>query len=161
MQNIEEHHEPVATVFSWAGARKRGRQLPRPEEFRTLGNELCGDLISEELHVLECDLDASKGLELLDAAGVSSAPVVDDNGVLVGVVFLATLARLRAAAELEVEDAMITDMVTAPHHATVAEVARLMADHRLERVPIVSDDGHLVGVVSAMDVVQWLAPRLP
>lgn len=123
--------------------------------------ELCSDLISEELHCLECDLEVSKGLEALDSYGVTSAPVVDDNGVLVGVVFLTTLARLRTDDELEVEDAMITDeLVTAPVLATVPEVARLMADHHLERLPVVTNDGHVIGVVSAMDVVRWLAARL-
>ena len=128
---------------------------------RTDGHEdLCSVLISEELRTLECDLEISKGLEALDSAGVTSAPVVDDNGVLVGVVFLTALARLREASELEVEDAMITDMVTVPQRATVAEVARLMAKHGLERVPVVTHDGHVVGVVSAMDIVRWLAGRL-
>lgn len=125
-----------------------------------MGDDLCDDLISEDLQTLDCDLEVSKGLEVLDTAGVTSAPVVDDNGILVGVVFLATLARLRSSEDVEVEDAMITDMVTVPQRATVADVARLMAQHHLERVPVVSSDGHLIGVVSAMDVVRWLADRL-
>jgi IMP dehydrogenase len=123
--------------------------------------ELCSDLISEELHTLECDLEVAKGLEVLDNYGVTSAPVVDDNGVLVGVVFLTTLARMRTDDDLEVEDAMTSEIVTAPLIATVNEVVRLMADHHLERLPVVTDDGHVVGVVSAMDVVRWLAARLP
>lgn len=126
-----------------------------------MGDDLCGELISEEVNCLECDLEVTKGLAQLDAAGITSAPVVDDNGVLVGVVFLATLARMREVEELEVEDAMITDLVTAAQGATVAEVARLMAKHGLERVPVVTSDGHLIGVISAMDVVRWLADRLP
>lgn len=126
-----------------------------------MGDELCSDLISEELHTLECDLEVSKGLEVLDNYGVTSAPVVDDNGVLVGVVFLTTLARMRTDDDLEVEDAMTSEIVTAPLIATVNEVVRLMADHHLERLPVVTDDGHVVGVVSAMDVVRWLAARLP
>lgn len=126
-----------------------------------MGDEQCADLISEEFRPLECDLEASKGLELLDTAGVTSAPVVDDNGVLVGIVFLATLARLRQVKELEVEDAMITEVISASRESSVADVARLMARHHLERVPVVSEDGHLIGVVSAMDVVCWLADRLP
>lgn len=125
-----------------------------------MGDEQCGELISEMPPLLECDLEVSKGLELLDSAGLTSAPVVDDNGVLVGIVFLATLARLRQVAELEVEDAMITDVVCISRGATVADVARLMAQHHLERVPVVSEDGHLLGVVSAIDVVCWLVERL-
>ena len=146
---------------SWSrNTRRTAKADPRSEENEDMGNDLCGDLISEELRTLECDLEISKGLEALDSAGVTSAPVVDDNGVLVGVVFLTALARMREAAELEVEDAMVTDMVTVPQRATVAEVARLMAKHGLERVPVVTNDGHVVGVVSAMDIVRWLSARL-
>lgn len=126
-----------------------------------MADDRCANLISEEVQTLECDLEAAKGLEVLDSAGLTSAPVVDDNGVLVGIVFLTALARLREEEEVEVEDAMITDVVYASRDASVAEVARLMARHHLERVPVVSDDGHLLGVVSAMDVVCWLADRLP
>ena len=122
--------------------------------------ELCG-LVSESAKCLDSELEAEKGLRLLDAAGVSSAPVVDDNGVLVGVVFLSTLARLREVTELEIEDAMVTDAVTVSARASVAEVARLMARHGLDRLPVISADGHLLGVISAMDVVRWLAERLP
>jgi predicted transcriptional regulator len=122
--------------------------------------ELCG-LVSESATCLDSELEASKGLRLLDAAGVSSAPVVDDNGVLVGVVFLSTLARLREEEELEIEDAMITNAVTVPQGASVAEVARLMARHGLDRLPVTTADGHLLGVISAMDVIRWLSERLP
>ena len=122
--------------------------------------DLCG-LVSESAACLDAELEASKGLRLLDAAGVSSAPVVDDNGVLVGVVFLSTLARLREEKELEIEDAMITSAVTVPQGASVADVARLMARHGLDRLPVITADGHLLGMISAMDVVRWLAERLP
>jgi len=126
-----------------------------------MGYDLCDDLISEDLKTLDCDLEVSKGLEVLDSAGVTSAPVVDDNGVLVGVVFLSTLSRLRTDDDLEVEDAMMTDIVTVSQQQTVADVAKLMTQHHLERLPVVSTDGHLIGVISAMDVVRWLAERLP
>ena len=152
--------ESVAEVTRSRHARRTVKTAQRVEGNEDMGNDLCSDLISEELKTLECDLEISKGLEALDSAGVTSAPVVDDNGVLVGVVFLTALARLREAEELEVEDAMITDMVTVPQRATVAEVARLMAQHGLDRVPVVTNDGHVVGVVSAMDIVRWLADRL-
>ena len=149
MQSIE----PIAAekIVDWVSVGRRKNKH---------ATELCG-LVSESAKCLDSGLEASKGLSMLDAAGVTSAPVVDDNGVLVGVVFLTTLARLREDKDLEIEDAMVTDAVTATQNSSVAEVARLMARHGLDRVPVVSTDGHLLGVVSAMDVVRWLAERLP
>lgn len=161
MQPGTQQLESVATQFTWDHAARPTRQRRPPELGDDPGNQRCDGLITETARCLECDLDATRGLAVLDAAGLRSAPVVDDNGVLVGVVFHAALARLRDFDELEVEDAMVTDMVTVTHDATVPELARLMAQHGLERVPVVTHDGHLVGVVSSLDVVRWLAERLP
>jgi CBS domain-containing protein len=124
-----------------------------------MGTEECEELISD-VTCLDCDLETSQGLAALGSSGVTSAPVVDDNGVLVGVVSITTLAGMRHGDGLEVEDAMRTDVVTASPRASVAEIAKLMATHDLERVPVVTASGRLVGVVTAMDVVRWLAERL-
>lgn len=157
MQTVQNELERGARVF------RRGvaRQFTLLEDAPTgLGQEPCATLIGEEVTCLDCDLQGTKGLSLLAAAGVTSAPVVDDNGVLVGVVFLTRLAQLRDARHLEIEDAMDTEPVTVSHRTTVAEVAKLMAKHRLDRVPVVTPEGHLVGMVSAMDLVCWLAEHL-
>lgn len=118
---------------------------------------LCEELRCRTVTCLECDQLASKGLALLNARGETSAPVVDDNGVLVGI-FLAKLVPPEDR-ELEVEDAMSTNVVAAHQPTTVAEVARLMAAHNLDRLPIVAEDGRVVGVASAMDLVRWMARR--
>ena len=135
------------------------REAPAPES-EALGAEDCEDLISD-VTCLDCDLETAQGLAALGTSGVTSAPVVDDNGVLVGVVSITALAGMRHGDGLEVEDAMRTDVVTASPRASVAEIAKLMASHGLERVPVVTASGRLVGVVTAMDVVRWLAGRLP
>jgi Mg/Co/Ni transporter MgtE len=142
----------------WRGS--AARQLLLLEDSTGVANELCGQLIGDEVTCLDCDLKAEQGLSLLAAAGLTSAPVVDDNGVLVGVVFLSRLAQLRDT-DAEVEDAMVTRPVSTSQRATVMEVARLMAKHDLDHVPVVTGDGHLIGEVSAQDVVRWLAERSP
>lgn len=124
---------------------------------------LCGELMSAEVTCLDSELDLQRAAELLEMAGISSAPVLDDNEVLVGVVSTAALARLRHeySDALEVEDAMTTQVMTLTQRSTLGEAARVMARVGVDRVPIVTDDGHLVGVISAMDLVRWMAPRIP
>lgn len=134
-------------------------------------NALAGELISPEVTCLDCELEASRAVELMEVAGVTLAPVLDDNSVLIGVVSTRALARIRSQAAregfgpgdepLEVEDAMSTEVVTLSQRATIGEAARLMASRHIDRVPIVTDDGHLVGVLSAMDLVKWLAGWSP
>lgn len=132
---------------------------------------LAGELLSPEVTCLDCELEASRAVELMEVAGVTSAPVLDDNSVLVGVVSTSALARIRSQAAregfgpgdapLEVEDAMSTEVVTLSQRASIGEAARVMAARNVDRIPIVTDDGHLVGVLSAMDLVKWLASWSP
>jgi CBS domain-containing protein len=42
-------------------------------------------------------------------------------------------------------------------HATVGQAARVMSAERIHHVLVVDDDRRLIGVVSALDIVHWLA----
>jgi CBS domain-containing protein len=44
-----------------------------------------------------------------------------------------------------------------PEGATVSRAAALMAYEGVHRIPIVSDDGVVVGILAAVDVLRWLA----
>lgn len=116
---------------------------------------VAGELLREEVVVLDPELPASRGLEVLEAAGVPWAPVVDDNGVLVGLAATRTLRDLARSGDAEVEDALQA-VVALNQRASVLELARVMTDHGPERVLIVDDDGRLLGLVTAVDVVCWL-----
>jgi CBS domain-containing protein len=54
---------------------------------------------------------------------------------------------------MRVEAIMSRDVVTVLPSATIKEVARLLARRRISGVPVVADDGRLVGVVSEGDIV--------
>lgn len=55
-----------------------------------------------------------------------------------------------------VRDIMSARLLTAHPDDSVRQVARAMAAHRVHRVLLVDDDGALVGIVSALDVVSLL-----
>lgn len=73
-----------------------------------------------------------------------------------GVVFLEPLKhfedRLRKAFASNVEDMMTADPVTVAPEASVGEAARLIAERKHNRLPVV-DHGRLVGVVTRLDVL--------
>jgi CBS domain-containing protein len=77
-----------------------------------------------------------------------------------GVVFLEPLKRfedrLRKASAAEVEDMMTPDPVTVDADADVRDAARLMSQHRKNRLPVV-EHGRYVGMVSRADVLEALA----
>jgi CBS domain-containing protein len=96
----------------------------------------------------------SVAADALRARGQSSAPVVDGEGRPVGVVGEAEL--LRARNGTKVADAMVRVALSVPESAPVSRAAALMASQGVERVAVVSADGVVVGVLSALDVVGWV-----
>jgi CBS domain-containing protein len=77
-----------------------------------------------------------------------------------GVVFLEPLKhfedRLRKAVAADVEDMMTSDPVTVDGAAEVRDAARLMAEHKFNRLPVV-EHGRYVGLVSRAEVLETLA----
>jgi CBS domain-containing protein len=79
--------------------------------------------------------------------------------LLGGVVFLEPLrrfeGRIRKAFASKVSDMMTPDPVTVSPDAAVEEAARLIAERRHNRLPVV-EHGRLVGVVTRLDVLEAL-----
>ena len=79
--------------------------------------------------------------------------------LLGGVVFLEPLKRfedrLRKAFASQVSDMMTSDPVTVGPDASVEEAARVIAERRHNRLPVV-EHGRLVGVVTRVDVLEAL-----
>ena len=105
---------------------------------------------------------------------VSALPVLEGTGRVVGVVSEADLlhkeeyrdsapdrlTRLRPLSDLAKAGAvtagelMTSPAVTVQANATLAEAARIMAQRRVKRLPVVNADGQLEGVVSRADLLK-------
>lgn len=107
--------------------------------------------------------------ELFAAHGISGAPVLSDDGGLVGMISKTDLVsqprqppaspRRRAPAELRVEQAMTPWCVTLEEDAPVLEVARQMAAKQIHRV-VITHEGAISGIVTSLDVVRALLTLL-
>lgn len=54
---------------------------------------------------------------------------------------------------MQVKDVMTTDVVTINEGQTVKQAAALMTRHRISGLPVINDDGMVVGIVSEFDVI--------
>lgn len=90
----------------------------------------------------EAKIDMEMGL-------VHHLPVVDDRGRLVGIVSDRDI--VRRADKKRVADVMSRDIVTTRPDAPAHVAASMMLDFRIGSVPVVDDDGALVGVVTITD----------
>jgi CBS domain-containing protein len=98
-------------------------------------------------------------LAMLAEHGVGALVVSSDGQRVEGIVSERDVARgLHAhGAELltqPVSSLMTADVHTCPPGARVTDLAQTMTDHRVRHVPVVEDDGTLVGIVSIGDVVK-------
>ena len=56
-----------------------------------------------------------------------------------------------------VAEVMSPKVITIKENTTVAEASALMAKNHVHRLPVVSDAGKVVGLVSSLDILGWLA----
>lgn len=81
--------------------------------------------------------------------------------LLGGVIFLESTKhyeeRLRKALAATVADMMTPNPVTVRPEAPVQDAARMIAERRHNRLPVVDGDGRLLGVVTRLDVLEALA----
>lgn len=92
----------------------------------------------------EAKIDMEVGL-------VRHLPVVDDRGKLVGIVSDRDV--MRRGDKKRVCDVMSRDVVTTRPDAPAHLAASMMIDFRIGAVPVIDDDGALVGVVTLTDYV--------
>lgn len=115
--------------------------------------------------VTEGSLPADELAESLVEEGIGGAPVVDEEGRLRGIVSKTDLLRFwrelatpqRDGRVLTAEDVMVPAVYTLHPDSSIAEAAALMAYEGVHRLPIIDDDGRVVGLVSTLDITRWVA----
>ena len=132
--------------------------------------------------------DLKKVLALMDKHGILGLPVTDKQGKLIGmitetdlikplqelkspfaltllgsVVYLESLQKfdkqLKEHCAQTVKDLMTEEVVSVSEDVPLQEVLILMSQHGVNRLPVVDDTNHLVGIVTRSDIVHELAKQ--
>jgi CBS domain-containing protein len=143
------------------------------------------DVMTTNVMTVTPDTSVPEIAQLLIKHRISAVPVIDAAGRLVGIVsegdlihqgetgegrrrswWLHWLGDDQAAVDyvkshgVRASDVMTRTVVTASEDADLHDIARLLEERRIKRVPIVRD-GRLIGVVSRADLIRGLAVRKP
>ena len=89
--------------------------------------------------------------ELMNKYHITGVPSTE-NGSLVGII---TIRDMRFETDLSrpISDIMTSKgLITAPEHTTMEEAKRILQAHRIEKLPLVDDDGHLKGLITIRDI---------
>ena len=108
-------------------------------------------------------------------------PVVDDNNRVIGVIseadvlMLAGMTREHTFKDIlrnilgepvparsggnKVEDVMSFPPITSKADDEVMEVAKILEERRIKRLPVVDNDGKLLGIISRADIVRAIGKK--
>lgn len=84
---------------------------------------------------------------------ISGAPVAGKNGKIVGIVSEADIVAKKGK---DVKSIMSKKVISVLEDTGVEEIARLMTDQKIKRVPVMRGD-EVVGIVSRADIVSAIA----
>ncbi len=136
------------------------------------------DIMSSEVITVTEETGLKEAARRMLQSGVSGLPVVDSSGVVVGIVTEADFVEAEAARSWgrqrrrllgavvgeerhavahTVGEVMTTHPIGIDQESDVSEAARRMAEHGVKRLPVITPDGKLVGIVSRADIVMAFA----
>ena len=131
---------------------------------------LIRDWMAKDVITVSPDTSMMKASKALKAHDVSRVPVVDDKGRVVGIVTDRDIKEASPSkattldvhelyyllSEIKVKDIMTVDpLVTSPTN-TVENAALMMIEKDFSGMPVVEDDGTLVGIITATDIFNVL-----
>jgi CBS domain-containing protein len=113
------------------------------------------DLMSTEVVTVQVDQPVADLFDVLQAAHIKGAPVLCDEGTLVGFVSQEDVMFGSLGSEMGEGGATIGEIMTSPamsvtETTSVQDVARMMWRFRIHHMPVLSGE-QLVGIVSSLD----------
>lgn len=108
-------------------------------------------VITNPFHLTE-DHQVFDAEHLMGKYRISGVPIADENEKLVGIITNRDL-RFMKDFSIPIKDVMTSkNLVTAPVGTTLGEAQEILQRHRIEKLPLVDDDGKLKGLITIKDI---------
>ena len=105
------------------------------------------------------DTPVYEAMELLRKSNITGLPVVDNKMHLVGIITEKDVITLLYAVRNEnakVKEFMTEEVVSFNLNSNMIEICDCFAKNHFRRVPILDDDGRVVGIVSKKDIIAYI-----
>jgi len=151
---------------------------------RLMQSVKAGDIMTKKVVYVYKQTPSREVAEVMAKNSVSGIPVIDDGEQVVGIIsendFLSRMGKKEIKSFMNIialclgdkgcvampirnqnaEDIMTSPVITANEETPVFDIVNLFADKKINRVPILSQDKKLVGIVSREDTLQTIIPRI-
>lgn len=92
--------------------------------------------------------------ETMNAFQISGLLVVDEEtGTLVGIITSRDI-RFETIGEKRVAEVMTHSLITAPRGTTVEQARVILKKNKIEKLPIVDEENHVIGLITAKDILK-------
>ena len=121
-----------------------------------------GKSISEAMTAKPCAIDSDKSVayaaQMMRDEDVGYAPIVEGERLVGAVtdrdIAVKVVAEGKDPEQTSVREIASTELVTVNPKQELDEALRLMASHQVRRLPVIEEDGRLVGVLAQADVAR-------
>ena len=91
-------------------------------------------------------------LDLMQKYGISGVPIVDADRKLIGIITNRDL-QFERDGNRPIREVMTSEkLITAPMGTNLDEAERILHRHRIEKLPVVDDQGRLLGLITVKDI---------
>ena len=120
-------------------------------------------IMNRDIKLVSGKTTVKEAAEKMEKSGVGFLPV-GENDVVEGTltdrdIVLNAIAKGKDPAQTQIHDIMHPTVRACHEDKDVEEVARMMNEERVRRMPIIDGENRLVGVVSIGDMAQHLRPE--
>lgn len=117
---------------------------------------IASDIMTRHVYTIAPEKSVRDAANLLSEKRISGVPVIDGKGKMVGMLTEADIISKVDREGLKVYEIMSRNITAVNEETPVDEIALLMSERKIKRVPVVHDD-KLVGIVSRADIVRAVA----
>ena len=124
---------------------------------------LVSEIMITDVHIVSPTTSVKEAAAAMARRGHGCVVVVEGN-TAVGMVTERDVVHKVTAEGVDptkvlVEDIMSTPIITTSPDASVIEAAQKMSLFQIRRIVVASEDGNLLGLLTAIDIARWLAKR--
>ena len=98
------------------------------------------------------DASVSEALVLMERFHISGVPITANGGKLVGILTNRDLRFIDDVTQSVAEVMTRDNLVTAPAGTTLEQASQILHRHRVEKLPVVDDQGYLTGLITVKDI---------
>jgi len=139
---------------------RRGYRVQTDLQADVMASTLVEDVMTREVVTVAVDTGPAEAAEVVDATGHTVLPVMSEEGDLYGIISRSDLLADDALVARSVGDFCRTDVVTIDRRATVGDASRLMIAEGVDHIPVVDEEGRLVGMFTRTDILKAASTAL-